>query len=61
MDNVEMMYAARCEYLDRIEATVRVALENEDITEDEIRDFIEWNFKGLTESEVDSVMDCLEY
>lgn len=56
MNRDEMMYAARCEYLDRIEATVRAALDNNEITEDDIRDFIEWNFKELTESEIDFIV-----
>ena len=57
MNSDEMMYAARCEYLDKIVETTRIVLEEGDIEEDEVEDFLRWNFK-LSEEEIELVLSA---
>ena len=58
MNNDEMMYAARCEYLDKIVETTRTVLEEGDIEEDEVEDFLRWNFK-LLEEEIELILSAI--
>ena len=58
MNNDEMMYAARCEYLDKIVETTRTVLEEGDIEEDEVEDFLRWNFK-LSEEEIELILSAI--
>ena len=55
MNSDEMMYAARCEYLDKVVETTRTVLEEGDIEEDEVEDFLRWNFK-LSEEEIELIL-----
>lgn len=58
MNNDEMMYAARCEYLDKVVETTRTVLEEGDIEEDEVEDFLRWNFK-LSEEEIELILSAI--
>ena len=58
MNNDEMMYAARCEYLDKVVETTRAVLEEGDIEEDEVEDFLRWNFK-LSEEEIELILSAV--
>ena len=58
MNSDEMMYAARCEYLDKVVETTRTVLEEEDIEEDEEEDFLRWNFK-LSEEEIELILSAV--
>ena len=58
MNSDEMMYAARCEYLDKVVETTRAVLEEGDIEEDEVEDFLRWNFK-LLEGEIESILSAV--
>lgn len=58
MNNDEMMYAARCEYLDKVVETTRTVLEEGDIEEDEVEDFLRWNFK-LSEGEIELILSAI--
>lgn len=58
MNNDEMMYAARCEYLDKVVETTRTVLEEGDIEEDEVEDFLRWNFK-LSEEEIELILSAV--
>ena len=58
MNSDEMMYAARCEYLDKVVETTRTVLEEEDIEEDEVEDFLRWNFK-LSEEEIELILSAI--
>ena len=58
MNSDEMMYAARCEYLDKVVETTRTALEEGDIEEDEVEDFLRWNFK-LLEEEIELILSAI--
>ena len=58
MNSDEMMYAARCEYLDKVVETTRTVLEEEDIEEDEVEDFLRWNFK-LSEEEIELILSAV--
>lgn len=58
MNSDEMMYAARCEYLDKVVETVRTVLEEGDIEEDEVEDFLRWNFK-LSEEEIELILSAV--
>ena len=58
MNSDEMMYAARCEYLDKVVETTRIVLEEGDIEEDEIEDFLRWNFK-LSEEEIELILSAV--
>lgn len=55
MNSDEMMYAARCEYLDKVVETTRTVLEEGDIEENEVEDFLRWNFK-LSEEEIELIL-----
>ena len=57
MNSDEMMYAARCEYLDKVVETTRTVLEEGDIEEDEVEDFLRWNFK-LSEEEIELILSA---
>ena len=57
MNSDEMMYAAHCEYLDKVVETTRTVLEEGDIEEDEVEDFLRWNFK-LSEEEIELVLSA---
>ena len=52
------MYAARCEYLDKVVETTRTVLEEGDIEEDEVEDFLRWNFK-LSEEEIELILSAV--
>ena len=58
MNTDEMMYAARCEYLDKVVETTRTVLEEGDIEEDEVEDFLRWNFK-LSEEEIELILSAV--
>lgn len=58
MNSDEMMYAARCEYLDKVVETTRAVLEEGDIEEDEVEDFLRWNFK-LLEEEIELILSAV--
>ena len=58
MNSDEMMYAARCEYLDKVVETTRTVLEEGDIEEDEVEDFLRWNFK-LSEGEIELILSAI--
>ena len=58
MNSDEMMYAARWEYLDKIVETTRTVLEEGDIEEDEVEDFLRWNFK-LSEEEIELILSAV--
>ena len=58
MNSDEMMYAARCEYLDKVVETTRTVLEEGDIEEDEVEDFLRWNFK-LSEEEIKLILSAI--
>lgn len=58
MNSDEMMYAARCEYLDKVVETTRTVLEEGDIEEDEVEDFLRWNFK-LLEEEIELILSAV--
>lgn len=58
MNSEEMMYAARCEYLDKVVETTRTVLEEGDIEEDEVEDFLRWNFK-LSEEEIELILSAI--
>ena len=58
MNNDEIMYAARCEYLDKVVETTRTVLEEGDIEEDEVEDFLRWNFK-LSEEEIELILSAV--
>ena len=58
MNSDEMMYAARCEYLDKVVETTRAVLEEGDIEEDEVEDFLRWNFK-LSEEEIELILSAV--
>ncbi len=58
MNSDEMMYAARCEYLDKVVETTRTVLEEGDIEEDEVEDFLRWNFK-LLEEEIELILSAI--
>lgn len=58
MNSDEMMYAARCEYLDKVVKTTRTVLEEGDIEEDEVEDFLRWNFK-LSEGEIELILSAI--
>lgn len=58
MNNDEMMYAARCEYLDKVVETTRTVLEEGEIEEDEVEDFLRWNFK-LSEEEIELILSAI--
>ena len=58
MNSDEMMYAARCEYLDKVVETTRTVLEEGDIEEDEVEDFLSWNFK-LLEEEIELILSAI--
>ena len=57
MNSDEMMYAARCEYLDKVVETTRIVLEEGDIEENEVEDFLRWNFK-LSEEEIELILSA---
>ena len=57
MNSDEMMYAARCEYLDKMVETTRIVLEEGDIEENEVEDFLRWNFK-LSEEEIELILSA---
>lgn len=58
MNSDEMMYASRCEFLDRVVETARDALTEGDIEEDEVEEFLRWNF-NLLEDEIEMVMGAV--
>ena len=58
MNSDEMMYAARCEYLDKVVETTRTVLEEGDIEEDEVEDILRWNFK-LLEEEIELILSAV--
>ena len=58
MNSDEMMYAARCECLDKVVETARTVLEEGDIEEDEVEDFLRWNFK-LSEEEIELILSAV--
>ena len=58
MNSDEMMYAARCEYLDKVVETTRTVLEEGDIEEDEVEDFLRWNCK-LSEEEIELILSAI--
>ena len=58
MNSDEMMYAARCEYLDKVVETTRTVLEEGNIEEDEVEDFLRWNFK-LLEEEIELILSAV--
>ena len=58
MNSDEMMYAARCEYLDKVVETTKTVLEEGDIEEDEVEDFLRWNFK-LSEEEIELILSAV--
>lgn len=58
MNSDEMMYAARCEYLDKVVETARTVLEEGDIEEDEVEEFLRWNF-NLLEDEIELVLSAV--
>lgn len=58
MNSDEMMYAARCEYLDKVVETTKTVLEEGDIEEDEVEDFLRWNFK-LLEEEIELILSVV--
>jgi hypothetical protein len=58
MNSDEMMYAARCEYLDKVVETARTVLEEGDIEENEVEDFLRWNFK-LSEEEIELILSAV--
>ena len=58
MNTDEMMYAARCEYLDKVVETTKTVLEEGDIEEDEVEDFLRWNFK-LSEEEIELILSAV--
>ena len=58
MNSDEMMYAARWEYLDKVVETARTVLEEGDIEEDEVEDFLRWNFK-LSEEEIELILSAV--
>lgn len=58
MNSDEMMYAACCEYLDKVVETTRTVLEEGDIEEDEVEDFLRWNFK-LSEEEIELILSAV--
>ena len=58
MNSDEMMYAARCEYLDKVVETTKTVLEEGDIEEDEVEDFLRWNFK-LLEEEIELILSAI--
>ena len=58
MNSDEMMYAARCEYLDKVVETTRTVLEEGDIEEDEVEDFLRWNF-NLSEEEIELILSAV--
>lgn len=59
MNSDEMMYAARCEYLDKVVETARTVLEEGDIEEDEVEDFLRWNFDNLSEDEIELILSAV--
>lgn len=59
MNSDEMMYASRCEYLDRIVDTARTAMIEGDIEEDEVEEFLRWNFSNLSEDEIEILLGAI--
>lgn len=56
MNSIELMYAARMEYISNIRETINVALEENEIELNEVEDFIRWNFTDLTETEIQIIL-----
>lgn len=59
MNSDEMMYAARCEYLDKVVETARTAMTEGDIEEDEVEEFLRWNFDNLSEDEIEILLGAI--
>lgn len=59
MNSDEMMYAARCEFLDNVVDTARTAMIEGDIEEDEVEEFLRWNFDNLSEDEIELILSAV--
>lgn len=58
MNSDEMMYAARCEYLDKVVETARTVLKEGSIKEDEVEEFLRWNSE-LSEEEIELILPAI--